>query len=366
MRKNYVDNLRSAAILLLIPYHTFMMYNNWGEGQFVPGTPAAIPSYCIRLTAPWFMPMLFLLAGISAYHSITKTPKASHCNNIGNFIKERFLRLLLPFVTGMIVYVPLMSYIADFVHNGYDNGYFAHYKIFFTRITDFGGADGGLTPAHLWFLLFLFVISLSSLAIIIPLRRFSQKSSNNNLALEKLLTSIFFLIIIGAIPILLENVIDIGGKSLTSYLAVFLSGYFVFGKDEAILKLSGYRYLLLGLTLCSGLVLGSGINRFDAVFIDIISGFYGWLFILSALAFSYKNFNSTGKIRAFFRKYSFLIYQFHYPVLVVLAFLIHIEFTSTIGPDFIPVLILVTYIVTIPLSFLIGNIPIVKTFFGQK
>jgi hypothetical protein len=60
MRKNYIDNLRSFEILLLIPYHTFMLFNNWGEKQFIEGKPLEITSYFVRMIWSWFMPMLFL------------------------------------------------------------------------------------------------------------------------------------------------------------------------------------------------------------------------------------------------------------------------------------------------------------------
>ena len=37
MRKRYLDILRLICVILLIPFHTMMMYNTWGEGQYVPG-----------------------------------------------------------------------------------------------------------------------------------------------------------------------------------------------------------------------------------------------------------------------------------------------------------------------------------------
>jgi peptidoglycan/LPS O-acetylase OafA/YrhL len=363
MRKNYIDNLRSSAILLLIPYHTFMMYNNWGEGQFVTGQPAEIPSFLIRMIAPWFMPLLFMLAGISSFYAITNPKNGS--NRFGRYIKERFLRLLLPFLTGMSFYVPLMPFIADSVHNGYNEGYFEHYKIFFTRITDFSGADGGFTPAHLWFLLFLFVISLISLAIIIPKSKYSERFSQDS-SFFKRKYAIIVLILFGAIPILTENVINIAGKSVTFFLAVYLLGYYVFSKDNVIAELFKFRFLLLILMFISCIALGIGIFHFDSLFIDIIGGFFGWMFILTALAFGSRYFNSTGKMCLFLRKYSFVIYQIHYPILVVIAYFLQTESTGNIGLNLIPLLIFATYVITILLAYIIGNIPIVKVLFGQK
>jgi peptidoglycan/LPS O-acetylase OafA/YrhL len=339
------------------------MYNNWDEGQFVPGKPAKIPSYFIHMSAPWFMPLLFLLAGISSFYAIS-----SQNNSIGKitekYIKERILRLLLPFLTGIILYIPLMTYISDKLHNGYSKGFFAHYSVFFTRFTDFSGADGGFTPAHLWFILYLFVISLISLAVIIPQRNFCQKQPLNTNKNREL--PLIFLIFSGAIPLLVKDIINIGGKSLTQYLAIFLLGYFVFSRESVIEKLCKYRHLLLVLTAFAGILFGVGIGNFGDVFVDILGGFYGWLFVLSALAVALNYFNSTGKIRLFMRKYSFLIYQIHYPVLVVFAYFLQTKIRSTIEVNLIFLLIFVSYIITLPLAYLLGNIPGLKTLFGQK
>jgi len=42
-RKHSVDNLRSFTILMLFPFHVFMIYNNWGEGFYIRGQELLIP-----------------------------------------------------------------------------------------------------------------------------------------------------------------------------------------------------------------------------------------------------------------------------------------------------------------------------------
>jgi hypothetical protein len=343
MRKNYIDNIRSFAILMLVPYHVFMMYNNWGEGQFVEAVPLVLPSLFIRLTAPWFMPLLFLLAGISACFARQKR------SNSRDYIQERVYRLLLPFAVGMVTYVPFMSYIADVTNNGYDGGYFAHYAVFFTRFTDFGGAEGGFTPAHLWFLLYLFIISIVSLAVIIPLGKHELKLD--------LPVGVF--ILIGVIPVFAENFLSIGGKSLAKYFLIFLLGYFVFSREYIIEKLVRYRFFLLILTIVTGIL---SVN-FNNLFID----FWGWIVILTVLGLSAKYLSGTGEIRAFFRKNSFLIYEFYYPVMVAAAYLMKAYFIKDIGwIAAMPILIAITFAVTLPLAYIITKTPAVRVLFGVK
>ncbi|WP_425517379.1 acyltransferase family protein [Paenibacillus solanacearum] len=47
----------------------------------------------------WFMPLLFLLAGMSSFYALQRRTGA-------HFVKERFLRLLIPLVVGTLIIVP--------------------------------------------------------------------------------------------------------------------------------------------------------------------------------------------------------------------------------------------------------------------
>lgn len=64
IRKHYIDNLRNLTILLLFPVHTFMIWNNFGSRFYIWQGECKILSTLIVLVNPWFMPILFVLAGI--------------------------------------------------------------------------------------------------------------------------------------------------------------------------------------------------------------------------------------------------------------------------------------------------------------
>jgi fucose 4-O-acetylase-like acetyltransferase len=65
-RKYYIDNLRWACILLLIPFHAAMAWNSWGEGNYVWYQSNRFLSSFILFVSPWYMPLMFVIAGISA------------------------------------------------------------------------------------------------------------------------------------------------------------------------------------------------------------------------------------------------------------------------------------------------------------
>lgn len=63
-RKYFIDNIRWMSIMILFPFHTSQIWNNWGS-YYVWGGKNIILSSCVMLINPWFMPLLFVIAGIS-------------------------------------------------------------------------------------------------------------------------------------------------------------------------------------------------------------------------------------------------------------------------------------------------------------
>lgn len=206
-RKHYIDNLRTFCVLLLVPYHAAMAFNNWGEQNYILLGSSDILSAFVMAVAPWLMPLMFLLAGMSARLSMAK-------RSPGEFIAERAKRLLLPFVAGVLTVMPILAYLGDVANNGYDGGFFAHYAVFFTRFTDFTGYDGGFGIGHLWFLPTLFVIALSVLAVDLILRKFRAGKPSAWIALP--LALLGFAV----------SPLKLASKSVAEYLIFYVIGYF--------------------------------------------------------------------------------------------------------------------------------------------
>lgn len=70
MRVKYIDNLRILCILLLIPYHACMIYNNWGELFYITGKPSELAGLFTGIVWPWWMYLLFTIAGISSNYAL--------------------------------------------------------------------------------------------------------------------------------------------------------------------------------------------------------------------------------------------------------------------------------------------------------
>ena len=101
MRKNWIDNLRWFTVLLVMLYHVFYFYNNkgvfGGVGGFDPDPMKQPQDIVMYILYPWFMMLLFLLAGISARYSLENRSAKEFC-------KSRTLKLLVPSTIGLLVF----------------------------------------------------------------------------------------------------------------------------------------------------------------------------------------------------------------------------------------------------------------------
>lgn len=170
-RLYYLDWLRVFAVLLLVPFHTGMIFVHWvfHIKNDVTSTGLTIVNAFID---NWHMPLFFLLAGASTWLALNKRTPAA-------FIKERFSRLLVPLVFGMLIIVPPQTFFERIQKSGFSGNYFDFYSHLFNGVYP----QGNLTWNHLWFLLYLFLISVAAL----PLIR-SWKSGRGAACLERFCT----------------------------------------------------------------------------------------------------------------------------------------------------------------------------------
>ena len=99
MRKYWVDNLRWVTVMLVLLYHVIYFYNNKGVFGGVGGFGDG-PQYqdvLMYILYPWFMPLLFILAGISAKYALDR-----HSGK--EWFKSRTLKLLVPSTIGLFVF----------------------------------------------------------------------------------------------------------------------------------------------------------------------------------------------------------------------------------------------------------------------
>ncbi len=305
MRRHYIDNLRNATILLLFPVHTFMIWNDFGSGFYIWQGENKLLSTLIVLVNPWFMPLLFVLAGMSARYALQK-------RTTREFVQQRVYKLLLPFVFGLVFLVPFQTLFARKFFEGYDGGLLEHWKYFFTHCTDFSGYDGAFTPGQLWFILFLFLISMVSLLVfrLLPYQRVAPKA-------ERLPAGVVLFLFL---PVwLLYYLGNFGGFSLGKSLALFLLGYYVLSNDVVMDRMERNIRWLTALW-AAGTVTSVVLYYRYSYYGDLWVNFIGWCSILVILVYGKRFWNRKTRVTGYFNHASYPLYLLHQSVLVALAY----------------------------------------------
>ena len=352
MRRHYIDNLRWMTLLILIPYHAAMAWNCWGEPNYITLEGSRVLSSLIVFFSPFFMPLLFVLAGISTKYALQK-------RTCREYLSERTKKLLVPFLFGTVVLMPVMTYLADRFNCGYDGGFFEHYGVFFGKFTDLTGADGGFSLGQFWFLLYLFVISAVSVLIIRLIKRIVKT--------EKALP--FPAVILLGLPLpILSDLLSIGGKSLIEYTYLFLLGYYIFSDDGIIKKAEKYRWATLFAGLVSG-VLDVYLFLWSDAEHELLNNaakyISEWFMILALLGLSKRYLDFDGKISAFMKARSFLFFIYHFICVVLLQYLLY----PVLGGSkavFYTVTVLGAYIMTFAFCEISIRIPFLCLLTGTK
>jgi len=327
------------------------------EGFYIEGQNVLLTTGFIVAVSPWFMSLLFVVAGISSAYALEKkTNKA--------YIKERFQKLLIPLIVGILVVVPAQTYFAERFHNGFVGSYFYQYVLFFAGPTDLTGYRGGFTPAHLWFILFLFIISMVALPIISIYRKSKRKIKAEKIPL--LMLPLLFIF-----PFLMTPILDFGGLSVGRYFAFFMLGFFILSADCVINKLEQYRkpllvtsVVLMATQISLWLLQMNGILMLPQIAFGAFSVFYGWIAILTILGLGSRHLNFRNKATDYLSASSFPVYIFHQTWIIVVAYFVVLNVNNV--PLQMILILIVSFLLTYATYELFKRIPVIGFMFGIK
>lgn len=320
MRRKEIDWIRNIAVMMLFLYHTAIVFDSIGDSFIKTIDNSIICSMFIIVTFSWYMPLLFLLAGASTKFSLEK-----RCSK--KYMKERIKRILIPLIFGLIVLVPVQGYFAR-LWRGQEVTVAGQYKYFATNVTNFQGYDGAFTPAHLWFLLFLFIISLIGVVVIKML-----KTKKGEVFLSKIKTKLLSKHIIfwaSSVLLLAEIIPRIGGKSLSVNLILFLMGYIIYNDEDYLNAIDKNKHkFLIGSVCVSPLAiilyyatLGLDIG-FSAIVVQLIVGNLIMITtIVAIIGYGRKYLNKGGKILTYLNKACLPVYIMHQTILIAVAYFI--------------------------------------------
>jgi glucan biosynthesis protein C len=342
MKRNFaVDNLRYGVVLSVVLYHVFYMFNSVGVVSTigVQGIPQAdIVEYVLY---PWFMAILFLLAGVSARYSLShRTGK--------EFWHQRVQTILVPavggfFLTDWITAIILCQYIEPF-----GAAIPAPFKYLICCLM-------GIGP--LWF---LHVVILAS-ALLLLVRKLDKNDRLFALgakAANPVVLLLGFFPYWGMAQILNVKLMPMYRFGL--YLYLFLLGYCVFSHPEVLEVLKKWHLPLLAGAIVSGAAFVWcfwGQNFSDlACLRQPLTNVYAWLTILALIGCAEAWWNKDFAFTRWMRPRSFAIFALHYPAMSVFAWLYATVLSLPAG--LVYVLLIVTMAVVLPLLYeAISRIP---------
>ena len=306
MRKHYLDNIRWATVVLVVIYHVVLMYNGvnmpigLGKISNLDVQPWDIYAY---LVYPWFMPILFIVAGMSSRLSLER-----HSDR--EFVRERTRRLLVPSTIGLFAFQFIQGYVSMKLGGGYDalaaEGV-PRFIIFLIMVASGSGV--------LWFLHLLWLYSM----VLVLLRKIEKGALLRAGSKTPLwLIPLFFFPIYGASQILNTPIVSV--YRFAFYFVFFILGYYVFSHDAIMDQLQKYAFVLMiaGAALCVSFsvyyfVIRGGMNYADkpvnrgAFF--AACAYFGSLAVLAGMA-RYCDFSTP--FTSWMSRKSFGLYVFHY------------------------------------------------------
>ncbi|MHB0886848.1 MAG: acyltransferase family protein [Bacillota bacterium] len=319
-RQHYLDWLRIFGILLLFPYHTARVFDYW-EPNYVKNALLSWPaSWFIVVTGYWFMPLLFWLAGAASWYALQRRTAAE-------FVRERTARLFVPFVFGLLVIVPPQAYLAKLVQPGYHQTYWAFLAGYVRDFSDgLSGYFGGFTPAHLWFILYLFIFSAAGAPLLLAFRDPRARAARAAGAFVRpwAYISLFFLVFAT------EAVPAPGGKNPFLYFFFYLAGYVTTADARLPAVVDRIkRAALLSLTVLLPAylwALSRGAFAPDWSAVSILLAFLRdltlWLTLTALVGYGRRYLNRPHPWLPYLNRAAYPVYIVHQTVLVVIAFFV--------------------------------------------
>ena len=304
MRKAYLDNIRWATVLLVLAYHVCYVFNGVG---ILGGIPDAenIP-LCDALAAlvyPWFMVLLFAVAGMSARYALQKRTDRQ-------FLKERARRCLVPSTLGLFVLHWITGYLNIRIGGGL--AYIPAALVYPIA------AVSGTGP--LWFIQMLFVFS----CVLVLLRRIDASErvwawcgGVRAPGLVLLALPVYAAAQVFNLPVLTMYRFGIYGVS-------FLIGYYVFSHERVQEQIGRMCVPMLGLAVLTGVFYARAYCGSDYTSADCLqnplTNLYLWSAVLAVIGCGRTYFNRETAATRYLARAGFGVYILHYPVLMLAGF----------------------------------------------
>jgi len=367
IRRYDLDWLRVIVFALLIFYHVGMFFVPWGwhvkNNQIHDWL-----RWPMMFLNQWRLPILFVISGMGTYYALGK-------RTMGKFMWERFLRLGVPLVAGMILIVPPQVYFERLVQGTFSGSYWEY----FTTIA-FDGVypEGNLSWHHLWFLPYLLAFSWILAPLFVYLRRCQTLFIEWVKRLIRKTWGIYaFVIPLYFVESLVEPFFPVTHALVDDWfnfifsIILFFYGFILIATGDvfwqALTKVKS-KAIILGIVGFASqafiwLFLEDGyVVHFTEAFLKVVN-IWSWILVLFAYASEYLNKSSKGL--AYSNRAVYPFYILHQTVTVAIGYYL-MDLSWGLFPKAF-ILVLGTFGISwLIYHFIILRIPILHPLFGLK
>lgn len=378
-RRYDIDWLRVLVMLAVFFFHCARFFGG-GRWHLNNDEESIVAHFFVGWLDMWFMPLFFLLSGVGSWYALR-----SRSN--GQYLWERVKRILVPLYTvGMFLLLPIQYYFEIYSNEGYRGTFWAMLPRYFSGLTHISlDWPGNLLPfpfsGHLWFLLYLFLISLLAL----PLLRFLRSEQGLRLIdrmagwCDRRGGIFLFLIPVLLIRVGLRSIF--GGEHTWADFFEFVL-YFVIGyllpadpRFTASIKRNGWICLPLGL-ISFGVegyfVLGLGYNYpggepFSLMFVlfeSVMSlGRWSWMVFVLSLGAKYLTFNH--KVLSYANEAVLPFYIFHQTIILCVGWFV-IPWNMGVLPKYLVIVVASFTVIMALYELFVRRFNGVRFFFGMR
>ncbi|BCB75680.1 hypothetical protein GCM10022251_27120 [Phytohabitans flavus] len=342
-RRPELDAIRLAVVLGLVFFHTALVFD--GSDDYYVKNPQTTDAITVLagFGVVWAMPALFLIAGLGAWHSLSR-------RGPGGFAVERLLRLGVPLAFATVTIIPVPQWLrlraAD---PGYDESYPRFLLTFFDvhlSPADFPFVVQGeqFESGHLWFVVMLLAYSLLLAPLVAWLPAHRVGAVRDAVAGA---TARRGVVLLPAVPLALIAALHgmeeaYAGWSRWAYLLFFMYGFVLASDDRfrTAMRRDAVPAAVVGFLLFmgAGASLGAaGDEPFTdmtpvAILARVLFGLAGWCWLVAILGLLDRRRDTPSgeeatpggrrRVYAYLASAALPLYILHQPIVVAVAYFV--------------------------------------------